>query len=95
VFQALNATEIVWATVIAVALIAHAPPAAVSTVAAFIAIVVLTFQLAGVRPRLNRRSEQVLAGADVPRSGAHHVYLALELLKVIALIVLGAALLSG
>jgi hypothetical protein len=95
VFRALNATEIVWAAVIAVALIAHAPPSAAGTLAAILALAVLALQLGGVRPHLNRRSAQVLHGADVPRSSAHHVYIALEAVNVIALIVLGAALLSG
>jgi hypothetical protein len=32
---------------------------------------------------------------NAPRSSAHHVYIALEVVKVLALIVLGVALLSG
>jgi hypothetical protein len=48
-----------------------------------------------VRRRLNRRSANVLAGHDAPRSRAHHVYIGLEALKLAALLALGAALLAG
>jgi hypothetical protein len=95
VFRALNAAEIVWAAVVAAALIAHPPPSTAGTVAAVTALVVLAVQLCGVRPRLARHSERVLAGADEPRSGAHHVYIGLEFVKVFALAALGVALLSG
>ena len=52
-------------------------------------------QLLVVRPRLNRRSARVLAGQDAPRSRAHHTYIALEALKLAALVALGATLLAG
>ncbi|MEV6833255.1 hypothetical protein AB0N17_01765 [Streptomyces sp. NPDC051133] len=57
-------------------------------------MVLLLTQLAVVRPRLNRRSDRVLAGEELPRSHSHLWYVALELLKVVALIALGAGLLT-
>ena len=57
--------------------------------------VVLGVQLVVVRPRLNRRSDRVLAGEDAPRSRAHHAYIGLEVLKVLALLVTGIAALAG
>ena len=54
----------------------------------------LVVQLAVVRPRLARRSDLVLAGADVPRSHAHYVYVGLELVKLSALLATGTLLLS-
>jgi hypothetical protein len=93
VFRALNLAEIGWAVVIAVTLIIDRQAVPV-TVAAAVTIALLVIQLGLVRPRLNRRSDRVLAGEDVPRSSSHHVYIALEAVKVIALIVLGAWLLS-
>jgi len=45
-----------------------------------------------VRPRLNRRSDRVLAGEDLPRSRDHVYYVALEAAKVAALIALGIGL---
>jgi hypothetical protein len=56
--------------------------------------VLLAVQLGAVRPRLNRRSDLVLAGEDVPRSSSHHAYIGLEVSKAIALIVLSAWLLA-
>jgi hypothetical protein len=94
VFRALNAAEVAWAAVLAATLIAHAPSAH-ATIAALVTIAVLTLQLGGVRPRLNRRSERLLAGEHVPRSSAHHVYIALEVVKVVALILLAVILLTG
>jgi hypothetical protein len=93
VFRALNLAEIGWAMVIAVTLMID-PQSVPVTVAATVTIALLVIQLGLVRPRLNRRSDRVLAGEDVPRSSSHHVYIALEAVKVIALIVLGAWLLS-
>jgi hypothetical protein len=93
VFRALNLAEIGWAVVIAVTLIIDRQSVPV-TVAATVTIALLVIQVGLVRPRLNRRSDRVLAGEDVPRSSSHHVYIALEAVKVIALIVLGAWLLS-
>jgi hypothetical protein len=55
----------------------------------------LALQIVGVRPGLARRTDQVLAGLEAPRTRAHHVYVALEALKVLALTVGGALLLSN
>jgi hypothetical protein len=51
--------------------------------------------LIGVRPRLTRRSDQVLAGLDAPRSRAHYAYVGFEVVKVVALVVAGILLLTG
>jgi hypothetical protein len=94
VFRALNRVEIVFAIVI-VAVIAARPPA-VGVIAAFaIALLTLAVQLAAVRPRLNRRSDKVLAGLNAPRSRGHYAYVGLEAAKVIALVAAGTLLLSS
>ena len=54
----------------------------------------LVLQIVAVRPVLSRRSDEVLAGADGPRSRAHHGYVALEVVKVIALLTTGILLLA-
>ncbi len=54
--------------------------------------VLLAAQPAVVRPRLNRRSDRVLAGEDLPRSRGHLWYVAPELTKAVALIALGVGL---
>lgn len=95
VFRALNTVEVVLAaTLIAVAIPGR--PATTAVVAGLVAIVILIGQLLLVRPRLNRRSDAILAGdEEAPRSRAHLAYVALELVKVAALIVVGATLLSA
>ena len=94
VFRALNSVEVVLAVTVAVALVAGSPARA--TVAAYVVTAAaLVVQLLVVRPRLGRRSDAVLAGADAPRSRAHLGYVALELVKVVALVVTGVTLLAA
>jgi hypothetical protein len=92
VFRALNSVEVAFAIVIG-SVIASRPPS-VGVIAAFLVVfAALTLQLVVVRPRLNRRSDQVLAGHDGPRSRAHYAYIGFEAIKVIALVVGGILLL--
>ncbi|MGW0230926.1 hypothetical protein ACWDWO_21665 [Actinopolymorpha singaporensis] len=62
VFRALNAVEAVLALVIVVA-VALSDPSAVVVAFTAVVVVLLAVQLAVIRPRLNRRSDVVLAGA--------------------------------
>jgi len=97
VFRALNATELVLAIVIAVSLISD-PQSVTITILATVACAVLIAQIAVVRPRLNRRTDQVLASPpsqNAPRSCAHHAYIVMETLKVAALIASGCYLLAS
>ena len=55
----------------------------------------LALQIGVVRPGLTRRSDQVLAGLDAPRSRGHYVYVGLEAIKVLALAAGGILLLSN
>ncbi|MCV7281620.1 hypothetical protein H7J88_18465 [Mycolicibacterium flavescens] len=96
VFRALNTVEAVLAAVLVIAIVLD-PPRVVTIVAVAVAIVMLVGQLA-IRPALNRRSDTVLAAPDSQdpggRSRAHFGYVALELVKVPALIVAGVTLLA-
>jgi hypothetical protein len=93
VFRALNSAEVFMAVGILVALAVSHPR--VSVVVPFAVVFgALLAQLLIVRPRLTRRSDAVLAGQNAPRSRAHYVYVALEAIKVIALVVGGIFLLS-
>jgi hypothetical protein len=94
VFRALNAVEVVIAVVILVATVASPPPPGV-TAALAVAFAALALQIGAVRARLTRRSDQVLAGLDAPRSRAHYVYVALEVIKTLALAAGGILLLSS
>ncbi|MFG5717829.1 hypothetical protein [Streptomyces murinus] len=93
VFRALNTVEAVFAVVVIVAVAVGAAPAWIIGPTAA-AVGLLLAQLAAVRPYLNRRSDRVLAGENLPRSRSHLWYVALELLKVAALLALGIGLLT-
>ena len=56
--------------------------------------ILLLVQVFAVRPRLTRPADRTLAGADAPRSGSHHLYIALEAGKVIALLSTGILVLA-
>ena len=94
VFRALNTAEVVMAVGLAVALGLSNPRISV-VVPVAVATGTLIVQLIGVRPRLTRRSDAVLAGENTPRSHAHYVYVALEVVKIVALILGGILLLSS
>jgi hypothetical protein len=93
VFRALNTAEAVLAVIIVVSLVVH-PPRASALALLAVAIAGLAVQLIFIRPSLTRRSDAVLAGQDAPRSHAHHAYIALEAVKVIALFAGGILLLA-
>jgi hypothetical protein len=94
VFRALNGAEAVLAVVVAVGL-GTGSPGAGPVVAFVVAVLALAAQLVAVRPRLARRSEAVLAGRyDGRRSSTHLSYVALELVKLPALLVTGILLLA-
>jgi hypothetical protein len=94
VFRALNTVEVLLGIGIVIALaLGHPPLSFVVTFA--IVVVALVAQLLGVRPRLTRRSDAVLAGQNTPRSRAHYAYVGLEVIKLGALAVGGILLLSG
>ena len=92
VFGALNTAEIVLAAAVLTCLFTTAPASAMSGAIAGTAI--LLIQVFAIRPRLTRRSNRILAGAYAPRSNGHHVYIALEAVKMIALLTTGTLLLS-
>lgn len=94
VFRALNVCEAVLAAALVVSLLIR-PPSTAAGIAAGGAVIVLLAQVLAVRPALTRRSEATLAGAEVPRSRAHGVYVGLEVIKVIALLVAGVLLLAA
>ena len=94
VFRALNTVEVGFALVILAIVVAGPMPVRI-TVAYAVALVALALQLIAVRSRLTRRSDQVLAGLDAPRSRAHYAYVGLEAVKAVALVVAGILLLAG
>ncbi|MEU6490831.1 hypothetical protein AB0D09_23380 [Streptomyces sp. NPDC049097] len=91
VFRALNIAETVLAVAVAVTVGAGGPPRSLAVLTGVL-VALLVVQLGVVRPRLNRRSDRVLAGEDLPRSRGHLHYVALEAVKVVLLIALGVGL---
>ncbi|MDZ4269855.1 MAG: hypothetical protein U1D00_29965 [Mycobacterium sp.] len=91
VFRALNGCELLLAAAVVVAFVVT-PPSTGVVVAAAAAGLALLAQILAVRPALSRRTDAVLAGSEGPRSHAHLWYVALEVVKVLTLIVAGALL---
>jgi hypothetical protein len=89
VFRALNVAEIVLAVLLAIALAAGDRTGA-TWVPAAIAWACLLVQVGGLRPRLDRRAGVIVAGGQVTPSRLHLGYIALEVIKALALIAAGA-----
>lgn len=92
VFRALNRVEIALAAVVIISVLADGAGGAVGVLTGLVSVLLLA-QLAVIRPRLNRRSDRVLAGEVLPRSRGHLYYVAVEMAKVAALVCLGVNLL--
>ncbi|MFI7426868.1 hypothetical protein ACIBPB_07755 [Micromonospora sp. NPDC049836] len=96
VFRALNAAELALAATLTLAVLTST--AGRSTIegvptAVLIALwALLVVQVAVVRPRLNRRAQQLIQGNDPPRSHLHLAYIAAECAKVLLLPMLGILL---
>ncbi|WP_324786044.1 hypothetical protein [Streptomyces sp. H51] len=93
VFRALNSVEAVLAVAVIVA-VAVGDPTAWIVASTVVVTASLAGQLTVIRPRLNRRSDRVLAGEELPRSRGHLAYVAVESVKVVALLTLGVSLLA-
>ena len=94
VFRALNATEITLATVLLAALLAYRPGFAGWALLVTSGALLAT-QTGLLRPRLDRRAAQIITGDTPPPSRLHLAYIALEILKVAALVTLGTLLITG
>ena len=94
VFRALNRVEIALALVTLAAIVAGRPSGTAATLTAAV-VIILAGQLTAIRPRLNRRSDRVLAGENLPRSTVHLYYIACEVTKVLGLAALGVSLMTG
>ena len=91
VFRALNVAEVAVLVVLWVATAAaDTSPSTLGWTLLAALTVVLTIQVAGVRPPLSRRSDRILAGEELPRSRAHYVYVAFVAVKVVLLVWLAA-----
>jgi len=95
VFRALNGAEIVWAVGILVAVVMGSWSGLAEPIAAGVAGAALAIQMVAVRPALAGRSDAVLSGHEGPRSHVHFVYVGFEVVKVVALVWLGTAVLIG
>ena len=94
VFRARNTIEITLAAILLAALLTYRP--GVSGWALLgIAGALLATQTGLLRPRLDRRARQIITGQTPPPSRPHLAYIALEILKVAALIALGTLLITN
>ena len=91
VFRALNAVELVLAAVFTASLVVVAPGVYTTTLVATVWLL-LVVQVFGLRPALDRRVQVIVDGGTPPRSRLHHLYIALEGIKLLALPTLGTIL---
>jgi hypothetical protein len=91
VFRALSACEFVFLLVIAFVLFTHDTSPTVNVALCFVGGTLLAQTLL-VRPQLARRTAAVLDGDEGARSRAHHAYIGLEIVKVVALVWAGVLL---
>ena len=61
----------------------------------FIPTIILLLQTIWLLPAMDRRAEQVISGADLPKSTLHVYYIGAELVKVILLFSFGVLLLGN
>ena len=91
VVRALNTVEVVLAAALITALLTITPGAAGWTLLVVTAAL-LASQTVLLRPRLDRRAQQIITGHPPPPSRPRLTYIGLECLKVATLIALGALL---
>ena len=91
VFRALNTLEVVLAAALITALLTITPGAAGWTLLV-VTVALLATQAVLLRPRLDRRAQQIITGHPPPPSRLHPTYIGLECLKVATLLALGALL---
>jgi hypothetical protein len=89
VFKALNIAESALAVLLLVAL-ATGHGDGRGWIPALVATVCLVTQMAVLRPALDRRAAAIIAGGEVAPSRLHLGYVALEVVKVLALVTAGA-----
>lgn len=92
VFRALNLAEVTLALVALAAIVVGRPTGRITALTVAV-LIILAGQLIAIRPRLNRRTDRVLAGEQLPRSTTHLYYIGLEAAKVLTLAALGICLL--
>jgi hypothetical protein len=90
VFRALNRVELVLAVVLTLAVAQRARSWPLVVLGVTDAL--LLAQVLWLRPRLDRRALEIIAGDEAPPSSSHLVYIALEGIKVVLLPVIGAGL---
>jgi hypothetical protein len=89
VFKALNIAESALAVLLLVAL-ATGHGDGRGWIPALVATACLVIQMAVLRPALDRRAAAIIAGGEVAPSRLHLGYVALEVVKVLALVTAGA-----
>lgn len=88
VFTALNRIEILLAVLLIGSYALHFPSLLLTLLLALIIILVL-YQSMSLRPVLNRRAEQAIAGHPLPITHHHKAFILVESLKALLLLALG------
>jgi len=92
VFHALNKMEWIFAIVIAINMLFAGYTPKWSHLFFVLPLLLLAIQTAWLLPVLDARAEMHIQGLEVPPSNKHFIYVAMEALKVIALLIFGLTL---
>jgi hypothetical protein len=95
VFRALNRVEAILAIALIAVCAAGLRPSTTSWVLLGIVAVLLVVQIGVLRPQLDRRALQIIAGREVAPSSHHLAYIGLEVAKIALLVALGWTLVSS
>lgn len=95
VFRALNACEVVLAACLIAGAVVGTTASTAAVALGCAAAVILLVQIAALRPRLDRRAQDIIAGADRTSSKGHVAYIGLEVVKIGLLVSVGVVLLNG
>ncbi len=89
VFHALNKVELILCLIFGVSYLIARPKIKTPRISFWIVVIILLIQTFVLYPILDERTAKVIAGTAKPYSNTHLYYIATEVIKVFALLVLG------
>lgn len=90
VFNALNKVEILLSSIIILLLFLALNKTKKVLIMAFIPIIILLIQTFFLLPRLDQRAQLIINGEQIVNSSLHFYYVALEVAKLLSLLIFGA-----
>ena len=92
IFKALNKVEWVFGIIVLLLLYTGENYELAELTLLFLPVLILLMQTIWLLPAMNKRAEQIISGAEVPRSNLHFYYIGAELIKLMSLVMFGVSL---